>query len=440
MLLQKLSMPQLCCVYQCEYSTLTSCRCCQKNVCREHFLQHDQTIRSKFNRLTTQIDSIAQRLESFDIERILVDIATKLHQWRCDSFELIEKFYREKLNEVYRFVEENFHQKEKKCDEFQTKLIEMINLQRATSGELEHLTKSIEHLKSELDDLENLSIELHVNPLEIRQNQISMEISVSKTTNLDGFNGIAQQIERVPLSSSVVSSNEQHLLIHQNSKLVLLNKSLAIVRHCYWPFDWIRDMCWSSKLRRFFLITSNKIYLFDEETLTIEPLDQIEGRSWNSCTCSETSLFLSKELWNSTVEQYEIYPTIRFVKLWKTNPVFGYQQRIDSMNIVDNTIVLALNDRVKNKFLIEFRSTKTFECLRSFSLNLIHSERKLRCCSFDRKRWLIADWGNSTLILLNDDGQIEKKIQYDSEFHHIARWTSNTFVVTTNSTWNFHKL
>jgi hypothetical protein len=135
----------------------------------------------------------------------------------------------------------------------------------------------------------------------------------------------------------------------------LIDENLSVVEQREWNFSGIIDMCWSSVLRRFIITARKNVLLVDENTLLVEPVQQIEDEVWNSCGCSDKSLYLSRYAWDSSIFEYSLLPVIRFKKLWRTNDKL-HNQRVDSIQYSHGTLALAINDQSSKAKFIELRS------------------------------------------------------------------------------------
>ncbi|CAF4654418.1 unnamed protein product, partial [Rotaria magnacalcarata] len=62
-------------------------------------------------------------------------------------------------------------------------------------------------------------------------------------------------LNRSPESHKPLAPNNKVLLIHHDNQLSVLNHELTLVKSIPWLHNWIWDMCWSSTLSRFLIIT-----------------------------------------------------------------------------------------------------------------------------------------------------------------------------------------
>jgi hypothetical protein len=419
---------------------MAACICCNQYLCRDHFIEHDYFFRSKLNDLTGQINKLDSQFETFDINKITSNYLIKLDKWRDDSYEAIEKFYEKKCAEIHRYINEILNKQEEEILDLRLKIAKMVNLQQTTNNNLKLLTSNIENLQQQINQIENISIQIDINSLIINDNLININISNSYQSDLSKLSSPYQIMDRVPLSSDAIASNNQHLLLHQNSNLYLIDENLFIIQETKWPNDWIRDMCWSQILNCFFIITINNVYLVEEKTLLIKHIQTIEGKFWQSCTCSDTSLYLSKDKWNSSIDEFSLKPSIEFIKHCERTEVRNNKQRIDSIEYNNGTIALVINDQTKQEIFIELRSIKNFDQLWLCRLSIEYSERKMQCCLLSYDIWMVVDWESSSIFHLTNNGNLKQIIKYKFPIRYINLFGKNKLIISTNDSIHFHKL
>jgi hypothetical protein len=433
-------MPQPCDISTCDSTSLAACFCCNQYLCRDHFIEHDHLLRSKLNDLTGQINELTNQLEIFDTKNVSSDFLLILDQWRLNSYKIIDRFYEKKCEELNHYIREILNKQEKEVNDVRLKIAKMINVQQTTNTNINLLISNIKTLQEQMKQIENISIEIDVSSLVIDDSLIEIDIPDPYQSNLSTLSPPYEIIERVPLSSDAMASNSQYLLSHQNSSLFLIDKFLCIIGEKKWPYDWIRDMCWSQVLNSFFIITSSNVYLVDGDSLAIEHLKSIKGKFWQSCTCSDTSLYLSKDTWNSAIDEFDLKSSLKFVKHCSRIEVMKFKQRIDSIEYSNETLALAINDQSTEGFCLELRSTGTFDLLWSCRLDIDYSQRKIQCCLINQDTWMVADWGTSSLFYITKDGKLKNRIEYKYELHHVNLFGTNKLVISTNDSIHFHKL
>ena len=425
-------MPQLCQISSCDSISIALCLCCNQYICRDHFIEHDYLLRTKLNDLTENINEIDTQFKSFDIQKMNNDWIKKLDQWRFDSYEIIDQFYEKKSKEINDYIQQIFNKHEDDIKQLKFKAAKMINLQQTTTNNLELLNSDIQILQKQINQLKHISIQFHIDSLIIKDDLINISISDSIEL-LPPY----QIIDRLPLSSDAICSNNQYLLFHQNSRLYLLDENLSIIDEKPWVYHCIRDICWSDRLNSFILLTSDDVYLIEQETFSIKHIPTIEGRFWQSCTCSNTCLYLSNDLWNSSMEEFSLTPSIKFLQRLETG---NEKQRIDSIEYNNETLALAVNDQIKQEIFIELRSLTTFDRLWLYRFSIEYSERKIQCCLMGSNSWLIADWGSSSIFHLTENGEIKDMIKSKNEIRYIHVFETNKLIISTNDSINFHRL
>lgn len=433
-------MPQPCDISTCDSTSLAVCFCCNQYLCRDHFIEHDYLLRSKLNDLTGQVNELSHKLEIFDIKKLSNDFLTKLDQWRLNSYKIIDKLYEKKCEELNHYICDILKKQEKEINDVRLKIAKMVNVQQTTNSNINLFMSNIKTLQQQMNQIENISIQVDFSPILIEDNLIEIDISDPHESDLSILSSPYEIIERVPLSSDAIASNHRGLLLHQNSRLYLLDKFLNIIREEKWRYDWIRDMCWSQVLNCFFVITSSNVYLVDGDNLSIEHVKTIKGRFWQSCTCSNTCLYLSKDTWDSAIDEFNLKSSVEFVKRCPRIEVINIKQRIDSIEYSNDTLALAINDQSAQGFFLELRSTINFDLIWLCPIDVEYTHRKIQCCLINHDTWIVADWGTSSLLYITKDGTVKNRIQYQYQLRYIKLFDENKLVITTNNSINFHKL
>jgi hypothetical protein len=99
----------------------------------------------------------------------------------------------------------------------------------------------------------------------------------------------------------------------------MVDKHLKIIKKLPWNLGHIRDICWSGTLDRFILMTDNcGIYFVQDNSISSENVENLTNEKFHSCTCSETSLFVTIDTYGSLIMEYHLLPSIKLVKQWKS--------------------------------------------------------------------------------------------------------------------------
>ncbi len=64
-------MSQRCAIQDCKRASRTLCQCCNQNLCRDHFNEHDDLLNSQLNPLTDEMNVLSDRLRAINIDKII---------------------------------------------------------------------------------------------------------------------------------------------------------------------------------------------------------------------------------------------------------------------------------------------------------------------------------------------------------------------------------
>jgi hypothetical protein len=213
------------------------------------------------------------------------------------------------------------------------------------------------------------------------------------------------------------------------------------VRETLWPFDIIIDMCWSSALNQFILIDETDLFLVDETITSIDKIHIKTDHKWFSCTCSDTSLFLSTSGLGPSLNEFNLAPKIQFIKNWSSPFTCKKNEQIDRILYTNETIALLITNPSNKSVRIELRFSKTLDFLWGLALNIKCTKQiAFHCCLLSFDEWLIADYENCHLIHITKCGQIKATIKYPVVPYRVNLFNQNILVVLTKTGKSFHQL
>jgi hypothetical protein len=432
-------MSQPCAIQDCKRASRALCHCCNQNLCRDHFNKHDDLLNSQLNPLTDEINTLADRLTAINVDRITNDSRQKLNQWRIDCHKKIDEFYEEKCKELDRYVNESVNQQRKAITNLRSKMSELIEKQETTKHDIDFLTSGIRTLDQQMNEIGKFQVQIDIRPLMIDSHLVHIRRSEIREFDLSNLPVPHQTIGRIRCDN-VVTSNDRFLLVHINENICLIDENLSIVKMSKWNKGSIADMCWSPTLARFITTTKKDILLIDENSCIPERIQAVEGNCWLSCECSNKSLYLSRNAWDSSILEYTLLPSIQFIKIWKTTHNLKSEQRVDAIKYNNETLALVINDRSSRAKFMDLRSSKTFILLRLIQFDVSYNDNIIRCCSLDVNGWLLSDWFTSRLFHVTHEGKLEKTDIYEPAPNGMALFGSNTLVILANDSVNFHQL
>ena len=239
-----------------------------------------------------------------------------------------------------------------------------------------------------------------------------------------------------------MASNNQYLLMKQYSNLCLFDKELTLIKQCPWTLYNITDMCWCSTLNSFILITSEDgVFLLDEHITSIEPIRTIYKKRWFSCTCSDTSLFLTTNKCGSDIFEFNLLSSFNSFKQWKPPESCDKEDFINSIAYNNDTLALTIESGSKKTLKIELRSSTTFHQLWSLPLDLFfNSGRVYHICLLKCSEWLVIDYETSRVFQINKDGKLKTMQNYVPTPCNAVSFGSNILAIRTTNCVHFYRV
>jgi hypothetical protein len=308
-------MSQRCAIEKCDRTSKGFCDCCTQHLCLEHLTEHNTLLISQLDPITDKINTLDDHLKTLNVLKLTGDCRRDLEQWRDDCHEKIDALFKQKSQELDQLVDEKITKGKERIDRIRLEALEVIKKKEATQQDIVSLMSTIRQLEKTIDNIEQTCFTLSIRPLVIDDTTVVLK----KTSELDlSTLPVYKTISCSTKDSYVLASNDRFLLIHQEPSLCFVDRQMNIVKHAVWSRDLIYDICWSSTLDRFIVIGGRRIFLVNENSVACENAETIEKREWLSCTCSETSLFLSTNTYSSCIMEFRLSPSIELVKTWKS--------------------------------------------------------------------------------------------------------------------------
>ncbi len=333
------TMSQTCAISSCKRPSCALCHCCQQNICLPHLNEHQELLVSELNPLVDQINTLGDRLKTVDIDDMIGGARQKLEEWRVECHEKIDHFVKQKCRELNQQVTEKIDKQREEISRIQSKAAELIREQHVTRHDLDLLTSTITALEEDLNKIERTSFDIQYQSLAIDDNWIVIEELGRHRFNLSTFPAIHGTIKPIDGSRPIVTSSDHILLTYQKPNLCLVDQTLKTTKLDGWNDNVIYDMCYSSVLNLFLIISPNDIFFVDQNIMSIKTLSLIERQKWLRGTCSDTSLFLSTYELSSSIIEYSLLPSIEFVKHWKSPDTCQKNEMISYMNVITNHLL-----------------------------------------------------------------------------------------------------
>ncbi|CAF1103421.1 unnamed protein product [Rotaria sordida] len=436
-------MSSSCAINTCKRKSRALCHCCSKNLCLDHLKEHNDLIHSQLNPLVDEINTLHNQISGLNVDEIIDKGRQKLDKWRHDCYNIIDRLYEEKCQELQQHCIQQSGQKRKKIHQLKLKTNELIQEQEATHDDIFSLKATINDIKRDINQFEENGIIVDVHPLMINQNLVYIEEFTSNELDILNLSSPYRSINCPNDDSPVLASNNQFLLLDQYPNLCLFNKELTLLKQIPWEYGHIHDMCWSSTINSFIIITSkNEVFLIDENLTSIKCIQTIEKKPWLSRTCSDTSLFLATNDYTSDIFQFNLLSSFHFIKQWKYPQTCNYDELIHNIAYNNGTLALIISQKYNKQKRIELRSSSTLEklWLLPFDTTSNIGQQVYRVCSLKYDEWLVIDHSSSHLLHVSKDGKVKTKRSYEPKVHNAVLFGSNILAIRTANCVNYYRV
>ena len=435
-------MSQPCAIAGCKRISRALCHCCQQNLCRVHLNEHDEFLNEQLNPFADEINQLNDRLNHIDVGSLRATYQRQLNHFREESHRKIDQYIDEKRRQLEDFIYIKINRQIEAVKDVKAAIKRLIDNQETTTKDLNSLASTIQTIRREISQFEFKSMELNIHPLEINDRLIQIEGENTKRDwNLSTLMPPLHVINRSPESPKPLISNNRVLLTHHDNQLCLLNQEMNIIKSIPWSQDWIWDMCWSGTLSRFFIITLNEIFTLDENSMRLERVPTKNTYSFSSCTCSDSSFYVSTHELGSIVCEFNLLPTVELINQWQTADLCSAQERIQDMIYHQGTFAVIINNETTSTKRMELRGVQTFDRLWSIPFDLADPLHNVfRLCSFNYNEWIVVDWKGAQLFHITKDGQVKSISAYEPVPYRCCQFGPNLLAISARNSINFHRL
>jgi hypothetical protein len=433
-------MAPTCTITDCKRISCALCHCCQQDICLFHLKEHQDLLISQLNPLVDQINVLETRVNAIDIENMIGDVREKLELWRLDCYKKIDDFIKQKYYQLTQYANKKIDKQREDINEMRYKLTEIIHEQEVTREDIDSLKYKINNLEKEMNKTEQTSFDIQIQTSTIDENLILIKELHTHQLDLSSLPAISKTINCSKENWAALATNERFLLMHQQSNLCLVDREFIIIKKTLWSFGEIWDMFWSSVLQRFIIINANNVFLIDENTMSIENVQITAKENWCCGTCSDKSLFLATYKCGSSIMEFNLLPSIEFVKHWKSPNTCSKIEGIHDMSYNNEKLFLIIENRIKKTVRVELRSSITLDCLWSLPLDSADKQNvQIRCCLFNDVEWIVTHHDLHCLLHITKDGTLKASCPYTPAPHFTSTFGSNLLVVATSKSVNLHK-
>jgi hypothetical protein len=433
-------MPPTCTITECKRTSCAVCHCCQQDICLSHLKEHQDLLISQLNPLVDQINILENRVNALNTANMTGDAREQLEQWRLDCHKKIDSFFEHKCSQLTQCANKKINKQREDIKQMRTKLTRLINEQEVTRENIDSLKYNIIDMEKEMYKTEQTSFQIQIHSGDVNDNLIQIEEINPYQFDLSSLPDISKTIHCSKENWAALATNDKYLLMYQKPNLCLVDQDCTIIKKGLWAFGEIWDMFWSSTLERFIVINENTVFLVDEDTMSVESIQMTAKQNWCCGTCSDKSLFLATYRRGASIMEFNLLPSIEFVKQWKSPDTCSKDEGIHDMIYNNEQLFLIIEDRAERTVRVELRSSITLDRLWSLLLDSADNQRvQIRCCLFNNNEWIIAYHDLCRLLHITNDGQLKASCSYKPAPHFASTFGSNLLVIATSNSVNLHQ-
>jgi prefoldin subunit 5 len=413
-----LSPSRSCSFEGCKSASRTVCICCEKSYCLEHLAQHFVRINQKVPPLSDKINGLAKRLNKFS--SIEPSYLIALEKWRGEAHRTVEEYYETKRRDI---VDDRREKLKKEIERVRNTMDKLLRKHNAVKEDVDLLQQDVRLIEQKFTEFQSLRFTIH--PLVIDENLIIQDILPLP---------IPCRTFKLPFDEfPAMAANEKQLLIHQPPNLSLLDRHFSMIKEAPWTHDDIWDICWSSALSRFIVVTNKEVFTIDHNTMTFVrcPIsDQVE---WSRVTCSDTSLFLLTQGLGPSIFECKLPPTNKGMKERHAPETCETCEYIFDLKSNHQSLAMVIYNTENGETRLDLRSSTNLQRLWSVDVG-----QGFRCCLLHGEKWMVADALSRRLFYISNNGKLLKVDKYLYQPWNIIQWGKYIIGVRTAEGINLH--
>ena len=435
-------MSSPCVIQTCKHISCALCFCCAKSLCIDHLKQHQNPSNSQLNYFVDEINTLTDQILVLD-----ADITDKSHQklekWRDDSYMMIDRYYEEKHQQLQQHYIERADKYRRDIDRIKEKANKLMHEEKATDEDISSLKTTINHIKYDIKQFEEKGIMVDIHALIIDKDLIQIQECTSNKIDISTLPPPIRKMDCLNVHMPLMASNNRYLLMDQYPNLCLFDKELIVIKQSPWVHDSITDMCWSSTLNSFVIVTEEDgAFRINEDMTLIESIQTIGKEEWLLCTCSGEALYLITDTPNPTIFQFNLLSSFNLVKQWNPPESCTEDEFINDIAYNNGALAFMIENTSNETMKIELRLSTTLDRLWSLPLDLpsIEGEWIYRVCLLKYDEWLVIDDKTSKLLHISKDGKLKVTEKYDPTPINAVLFGSDILAIRTTNCVNLYNV
>ena len=423
-----------CSIETCKKTSTIFCYSCEKNLCTEHYKEHNDENNSQIEFISEQIKNLSDRYVKLDTNKLKTDAMQTINQWRIDFHNSIDRLYEQKCEELKQYL----IKPQQEIDQIRAKINELNKKQKSTHEDIDQLIQHLKYVDQQIKDIETQGVPIN-NRLRANNDNFNAQsgdlinlLNSYRTINCSGQKGIA------------FAANHQSLLVYENNKFNLLNKDLILTHQVPWTNGQIYDISWSITLNQFILITNKRIlYMVNENPLSFTPIKRLPQDNWWSLTCSDKYLYISTHGNDPNIHQFDLSSSsFNPIKRWRSPETCKQYESIHHINYTNETLALIIVDPSTKTSRIELRSSITLKRYWTLDLDINQSlyQSTIHSCLLKFNEWLVIPENTTDIFHITQDGKLRAVYKYKIPVWNITLFQPNLLTIRTEDNIIFYRI
>ena len=425
---------QCCTSPTCQKQPRVLCYCCMKKFCSTHYRQHDSAQLSRLFILTDEVNLL--------IEAIRNRYRQQLDRWRQQSHRTVDSYYETKCQEMESKImtDESLVQNEQVLKVIQQKITRLVGDQDLCAHDIDALEAAMNAVKREIEAQKVNDFQLLIPPLVFDKNFIQIDKKHLLFNMAATMRTIEATIELPTDQSLFVACSSSYLLVCLPENLRMYDLSLKLIEELSWSNHVVRDLCYSTHLKKFLILADSGLSTLDQDTLTIEQLQipSAAACTWDCCAINDEQLFLTSNRLGASVYSY-ILSTEKRPSL-QVAFKFSEDKCIETMKCSQERLASIVFNDITGERWFDVRSTKSFNQIWILSCHIQQKLTIFSCCSLNERGWLINDLAGCRFIHVTNQGFIDETVEYHPSPHCALQWNSDMLVIIAERNINIHKI
>ncbi|CAF1539793.1 unnamed protein product [Didymodactylos carnosus] len=441
---KKLTTPRKCDICQ-KGVGITSCSGCEQMFCRKDFNEHRQQLSTQLDIIISDVDLLKQSIEQ-TCDATTAKVFDAIEKWEVEWMKKVKMAADRAREEAFDIVAEPKNQLKRITDDIRTRMAE----ENYVEYDLDQWMDEIKQLSIDMKavsptvvfesgdecewkrmiKVEKVEHQSHVSRSPQRSEKRDSEVKQFDFNKLT--NRPQRQIKADGSYGAMGSSGTNLLYCSGNTTVCLTDGTDHDTNTLRWTEDGILDICWSSFLGRFLILTGRALHSLNAETNEVTQIKQVSDKNaanFCRCTCSNQTLLVSFHGKGSVVEEWDMNEEWKTTKRWQ--PPVSCQQ---NEGIVD--IRFSCDGSHLGLTVYLYSQYNQFH-VRDRSMNILNnitfppSRIGYLLLSLPDGQWLTHEWDNKQIHMIDRDGKLEQTLTYDKSIQRTALIGRRCLVIRT---------